>query len=206
LARRRGPRRAPRSFGGYGGGSGARGRGDAGGGVELRHGPVHADHQARRRGRRQSLRSGARGRVLSRVGGPRAGGGVPARRRGLPLQRRSRLRAAPHSAPRRASRLAARPARPHARASGTRGVRAGVRRGAGGWVDWKAKGRQQWVGYGTTRTDTDVLACRQAGDTLGLVLEGNPFYAEWGGQVSDTGRVQGGGWDLPVAAVEKVEA
>src|SRR2546430_2291448 len=56
-----------------------------------------------------------------------------------------------------------------------------------------------------TRTDTDVLAFRQAGDTLELVLEENPFYAESGGQVSDTGRVQGEGWELPVADVEKVE-
>jgi len=77
---------------------------------------------------------------------------------------------------------------------------------AGEWRVVKPKGRQQWVGYDTTRTDTDVLAFRQAGDTLELVLEENPFYAESGGQVSDTGRVQGEGWDLPVAAVEKVEA
>jgi len=77
---------------------------------------------------------------------------------------------------------------------------------AGEWRVVKPKGRQQWVGYDTTRTDTDVLAFRQAGDTLELVLEENPFYAESGGQVSDTGRVQGEGWELPVAAVEKVEA
>src|SRR3989442_12125248 len=38
-----------------------------------------------------------------------------------------------------------------------------------------------------------------------LVLEENPFYAESGGQVSDTGRVQGEGWELQVADVEKVE-
>ena len=77
---------------------------------------------------------------------------------------------------------------------------------AGEWRVVKPKGRQQWVGYDTTRTDTDVLAFRQAGDTLELVLEENPFYAESGGQVSDTGRVQGEGWELPVADVEKVEA
>src|SRR5438445_125668 len=77
---------------------------------------------------------------------------------------------------------------------------------AGEWRVVKPKGKQQWVGYDTTRADTDVLAFRQAGDTLELVLEENPVYAESGGQVSDTGRVQGEGWELPVAAVEKVEA
>src|SRR5947208_3759588 len=76
----------------------------------------------------------------------------------------------------------------------------------GEWRVVKPKGKQQWVGYDTTRADTDLLAFRQAGDTLELVLEENPFYAESGGQVSDTGRVQGEGWELPVAAVEKVEA
>src|SRR6266704_1200752 len=75
---------------------------------------------------------------------------------------------------------------------------------AGEWRVVKPKGKQQWVGYDTTRADTDVLTFRQAGDTLELVLEENPFYAESGGQVSDTGRVQGEGWELQVAGVEKV--
>src|SRR3989442_201038 len=75
---------------------------------------------------------------------------------------------------------------------------------AGEWRVVRPKGKQQWVGYDTTRADTDVLAFRQAGDTLELVLEENPFYAESGGQVSDTGPVQGEGWELQVAGVEKV--
>jgi len=79
------------------------------------------------------------------------------------------------------------------------------RQRAGEWRVVKPKARQQWVGYDTTRADTDLLAFRQAGDTLELVLEENPFYAESGGQVSDTGRVQGEGWELQVADVEKVE-
>ena len=79
------------------------------------------------------------------------------------------------------------------------------RQRAGEWRVVKPKARQQWVGYDTTRADTDLLAFRQAGDTLELVLEENPFYAESGGQVSDTGRVRGEGWELQVADVEKVE-
>jgi len=76
---------------------------------------------------------------------------------------------------------------------------------AGEWVTVKPKGRQQWVGYDRTSSDTDVLAFRQTGDALELVLEENPFYAESGGQVSDTGVVAGEGWELTVEDVEKTD-
>jgi alanyl-tRNA synthetase len=79
-----------------------------------------------------------------------------------------------------------------------------VKRG-GEWRTVKPKGTQTWVGYDTTRTETDVLKFRQSGDRVELVLEENPFYVESGGQVSDTGRVRGQGWELEVADVEKVE-
>ena len=75
----------------------------------------------------------------------------------------------------------------------------------GGWVSLKAKGHQTWVGYDTTKADTKPIAFRQQGDQLELVLEENPFYAESGGQVSDTGVVQGDGWELTVEDVEKVD-
>jgi alanyl-tRNA synthetase len=76
---------------------------------------------------------------------------------------------------------------------------------AGEWVTVKPKGRQAWVGYERTRADTEPLAFRQEGDRLALVLQENPFYAESGGQVSDTGVVQGDGWELVVEDVEKVD-
>ncbi len=77
----------------------------------------------------------------------------------------------------------------------------------GGSVDLKVvkKSKQQWVGYETTRVETDVLAFRQTEDTLALILKENPFYAESGGQVSDTGVVKGDGWELTVEDVEKVD-
>ena len=75
----------------------------------------------------------------------------------------------------------------------------------GGWVNLKAKGHQKWVGYGATRAETEAIAFRQQGDQLELVLEENPFYAESGGQVSDTGVVKGDGWELTVEEVEKVD-
>jgi alanyl-tRNA synthetase len=74
-----------------------------------------------------------------------------------------------------------------------------------GWVQLKAKGRQKWVGYETTKAETEPIAFRQQGDQLALVLEENPFYVESGGQVSDTGLVKGDGWELTVEDVEKVD-
>jgi alanyl-tRNA synthetase len=59
------------------------------------------------------------------------------------------------------------------------------------------------VGYQTTEADTDILAFRQEGPRVDLVLRENPFYAESGGQVSDVGAVEGTGWSLPVDAVRK---
>ncbi len=73
---------------------------------------------------------------------------------------------------------------------------------AGKWRTVK-RGKQKFVGYGATETDTDVLAFRQDGPRVELILKENPFYAESGGQVSDTGEVRGDGWSLPVDAVRK---
>jgi alanyl-tRNA synthetase len=73
---------------------------------------------------------------------------------------------------------------------------------AGTWRSVK-RGKQKFVGYQTTEADTDILAFRQEGPRVDLVLRENPFYAESGGQVSDVGAVQGPGWSLPVDAVRK---
>jgi len=75
----------------------------------------------------------------------------------------------------------------------------------GGWVTLKDKAKQKWIGYESTRSETKPIAFRQSGDQLELILEENPFYAESGGQVSDTGVVQGDGWELTVEGVEKVD-
>jgi alanyl-tRNA synthetase len=74
-----------------------------------------------------------------------------------------------------------------------------------GWTRVKPRVRQKWVGYETTRAETDVLAFRREGERLGLILHENPFYAESGGQVSDRGEVVGQGWRLPVEEVGKDE-
>jgi alanyl-tRNA synthetase len=65
------------------------------------------------------------------------------------------------------------------------------------------RGKQKFVGYSTTETDTDVLAFRQGGSRVELVLKENPFYAESGGQVSDIGSVTAPGVSLPIDTVRK---
>ena len=72
----------------------------------------------------------------------------------------------------------------------------------GAWRSVK-RGKQRFVGYDATEADTDVLAFRQEGPRVELVLKENPFYAESGGQVSDVGALRGEGWGLQVDSVRK---
>src|SRR4029077_20605144 len=73
------------------------------------------------------------------------------------------------------------------------------------WRTVKPRAKQKWVGYDTTAAETAVLRFRQASDVVEVVLQENPFYAESGGQVSDTGQLKGQGWTLDVEGVEKVD-
>ncbi|HEV2670273.1 MAG TPA: alanine--tRNA ligase [Gemmatimonadales bacterium] len=75
----------------------------------------------------------------------------------------------------------------------------------GAWVTLKTRAKQKWIGYESTKAETEPIAFRQTGDQLELILAENPFYAESGGQVSDTGVVTGDGWELTVEGVDKVD-
>jgi len=103
--------------------------------------------------------------------------------------------------------------------------------GVGGAVDerlaqWDVRvegAPQTWVGWGASSAETRVVAVRTevavdggpladegaadagAAPRVGLILEANPFYAEAGGQIADTGMVSGEGWHLAVDEVRKVE-
>ena len=73
----------------------------------------------------------------------------------------------------------------------------------GAWKTVVPRKRQRFVGYETTETETDILKYRRLSDHLELILHENPFYAESGGQVSDTGVVTGDGWRMHVDDVYK---
>ncbi len=70
------------------------------------------------------------------------------------------------------------------------------------WRDLR-DGQQEFVGYQHDTADTEPLAFRQEGDRVELLLRENPFYVESGGQVSDTGRLSGDGWIMPIDRVRK---
>ena len=89
------------------------------------------------------------------------------------------------------------------KAGGPARIGPAVHTGKGG--KWRSvrRGKQKFVGYETTDADTEVLAFRQEGPRVELVLKENPFYAEAGGQVSDVGNLSGEGWSLAVDSVSK---
>ena len=93
--------------------------------------------------------------------------------------------------------------RQRSRAARKGGESAAVHTGQAG--DWRAlrKEPQRFVGYETTSADTEVLAFRQDGSRVEMVLRENPFYVESGGQVSDTGVITGQDWALQIDAVRK---
>jgi alanyl-tRNA synthetase len=69
-----------------------------------------------------------------------------------------------------------------------------------------AKESSNFVGYGVTEADTEVVAIRRLpGKRIALVLQDTPFYAESGGQISDAGAITGDGWSVVVDEVKKVD-
>ncbi len=73
-----------------------------------------------------------------------------------------------------------------------------------GWQTLQAKGEQRFTGYDQLESATVVLAVRVSEDGLALQLADNPFYVEGGGQVSDTGLVEGEGWSSEIRDVARV--
>ena len=63
-----------------------------------------------------------------------------------------------------------------------------------GWQMLQEQGEQRFTGYDQLESATEILAVRISDDGLALQIAENPFYVEGGGQVSDTGRVEGEGW------------
>jgi len=63
-----------------------------------------------------------------------------------------------------------------------------------------------FVGYDRTEADTVVLDYAKLADgRVAVMLRETPFYAESGGQISDTGVIEGDGWKVDVDEVRKVD-
>jgi alanyl-tRNA synthetase len=75
---------------------------------------------------------------------------------------------------------------------------------AQGWVELDAGAAQEFVGYAQYEIETEVVAFRREDARVALQLRRNPFYLESGGQISDTGQVEGEGWSVRVEDVRRV--
>jgi alanyl-tRNA synthetase len=66
--------------------------------------------------------------------------------------------------------------------------------------EWKIlkEGVGSFIGYDHSETDTEILRYNQRENTIELVLERSPFYAEAGGQVGERGEITGEGFKLGV--------
>jgi alanyl-tRNA synthetase len=67
----------------------------------------------------------------------------------------------------------------------------------------KLEADSKFVGYDQLEVDTTIEHVEPDGDRLRLVLRENPFYATGGGQVADTGVIDGEGFGLAVFDVER---
>ena len=75
---------------------------------------------------------------------------------------------------------------------------------AEGWTSLLDDTPQRFLGYEHLNVDTELLALRISDDGVGFQLAENPFYAEGGGQISDTGWVEGEGWSIAIVHAHRV--
>jgi len=75
---------------------------------------------------------------------------------------------------------------------------------ADGWEDLDASAEQEFVGYSVTGVETDIISFRRENGSLAVQLRQNPFYIESGGQVNDSGIIEGDGWSMVVDDVRRV--
>jgi alanyl-tRNA synthetase len=63
----------------------------------------------------------------------------------------------------------------------------------------------EFLGYDHVRADGTVMHQAREGGRTALIMDRTPFYAEAGGQVGDTGVIEGDGWTFNVADTKKLE-
>ena len=73
------------------------------------------------------------------------------------------------------------------------------------YVDVENKfGSTEFVGYDKTEADAKIIAIIEAGDFIDIMLDKTPFYAECGGQIGDTGIIEGKDFKAEVLNTFKV--
>ena len=65
-------------------------------------------------------------------------------------------------------------------------------------------GSTEFVGYDKTESEAKVIAVIEAGDFIDIMLDKTPFYAESGGQIGDTGIIEGKDFKAEVLNTFKV--
>ena len=73
------------------------------------------------------------------------------------------------------------------------------------YVDVENKfGSTNFVGYDETKAEAKIIAIIEAGDFIDIMLDKTPFYAESGGQIGDTGIIEGKNFKAEVLNTFKV--
>ncbi len=68
--------------------------------------------------------------------------------------------------------------------------------------DKKLANKSQFSGYEKLTCRTKIIALKEINDNIGILLEETPFYAEMGGQVGDTGTIQGKDLEIQVISTK----
>lgn len=74
---------------------------------------------------------------------------------------------------------------------------------SGEWIELSEGRHSKFIGYSEYESDATIRKYRQTENGVQVVLDKTPFYAESGGQVGDTGTMEGDGFTLQVTDTQK---